>query len=303
MILLIILLLFGLAIGLFVYNIFPRKSQGEILINRLKKKIPKFSGKRKEPITELLKKFINYIERKSKKLNFKIVQEYKESLILPIQKAGNPNRLTPDRLFAIQIASAIGLFLFYIIFLCWGLEVLNFNIVFGLLFLIVGFFFPTLIWLKDLIDKRTNAILRELPNVIDLLTLCVEAGLDFGAAIRKIIEKGRDSPLRDEFIILEKEINMGMSRVEALRNMSKRNDIDELNSFLVALIQAVKMGTSLAPILRSQSEQIRIKRSQRAEKLAAEAPVKMLAPLIICIFPTVFIILFVPIIMQIMGMK
>ncbi len=299
------IILFVAAIIIVVYNLIPEKSKEVTLLKRIKKKIPKIvtTKKKKEPAKEYINKFIDFLERKSRKWNIKYLNEYKENLIVQIQKAGNLQGITPDRLFAMQLAASIGCIIFYGFILCWLLEALDFNVVFAIISLIVGFFYPTLIWLKGLIDKRTKTILKALPDVIDLLTLCVEAGLDFGAALRKIVDKGREGPLKEEFTKLEKEISMGASRIEALRNMSRRNDIDDLNSFLIAIIQAVKMGTSMGAILRTQAEQIRIKRSQRAEKIAAEAPIKMLAPLIICIFPTVFIILFVPIIMQVMGLK
>ena len=297
-----VILLFSVAIIIIVYNLIPEKSRDVILQKRLKKDTPK-SKKKKDPAGKYINLFVNYLERKTRKWNIKFLNEYKENLSIKIQKAGNPDKINADKLFAMQLAASIGAFVFYGFILCWGLEAMEFNFVFAFLFLIAGYFFPTLIWLKGIIDKRTKAILRALPDTLDLLTLCVEAGLDFGAALRKIVEKGSKGPLKDEFIELEKEISMGASRVEGLRNMAKRNDIDDLNSFLIAVIQSVKMGTSLGNILRIQAEQVRIKRSQRAEKLAGEAPIKMLAPLILCIFPTVFIILFTPIIMQFLGFK
>ncbi len=298
------IILFTTAIIIIVYNLIPEKSKEVILLKRIKKKVPKIvTTRKKEPAKEYINKLVDFLERKSRKWDIRYLNEYKENLIPQIQKAGNPQGITPDRLFAMQLAAAIGCSIFYGLILCWLLEVMDFNIVFAIISLIAGFFYPTLVWLKGLIDKRTRVILKALPDVIDLLTLCVEAGLDFGAALRKIVDKGREGSLKDEFAKLEKEISMGASRIEALRNMSRRNDIDDLNSFLIAIIQAVKMGTSMGAILRTQAEQIRMKRSQRAEKLAAQAPIKMLAPLIICIFPTVFIILFVPIIMQFMGLK
>lgn len=295
-------ILIFIALVIIVYNIIPEKSKEFILLKRLKRKVPDQAGK-KEPAKESLNRFVNYLEVRTKKIHFRALDEYKEDLGFKIMRSGRAATMNPDRLFALQIASSLGVLLFYLVFLYFLLEVLPFHFIWAFLSLLIGYFFPTLVWLKGEIDKRTQAILRALPDTIDLLTLCIEAGLDFNAALRKIVEKGRPGALRDEFTELEKQINMGSSRVDALRAMGRRNDINDLNSFLVALIQAVKMGTSLGPILRAQAEQLRIRRSQRAEKLAAEAPVKMLAPLIICIFPTVFIILFVPIIMQVMGMK
>jgi tight adherence protein C len=128
----------------------------------------------------------------------------------------------------------------------------------------------------------------------------VEAGLDFTGALNKVVEKGKAGPLRDEFSMLLKQLKMGKTREEALKGMIARVDLPALSQFVTALIQADKMGTSLGKVLRIQSTQLRIERTQRAEKLANEAPVKMLFPLIACIFPTVFMVLFGPIVFAFM---
>jgi tight adherence protein C len=127
----------------------------------------------------------------------------------------------------------------------------------------------------------------------------VEAGLDFAAALGKVVEKGRKGPLADELSNTLKELKLGKTREEGLRNLAARVDLPTLTSFVHALIQADKMGTPLGKILRILSTQMRIERTQRAEKLANEAPVKLLGPLIGCIFPTIFIMLFGPIAYQV----
>jgi tight adherence protein C len=124
--------------------------------------------------------------------------------------------------------------------------------------------------------------------------------LDFQAAVGTVVQKGKQGPLSEELDLMLKHLRMGKAREEALRMMADRVDLPALNSFVAALIQADRMGTSLGKVLRIQSTQMRIERTQRAEKLANEAPVKMLFPLIACIFPTVFMILFGPIIFQFM---
>lgn len=159
----------------------------------------------------------------------------------------------------------------------------------------LGMWYPR-IWLNDQVKKRHLQISRALPYNLDLLTLSVEAGLDFTAALAKVVEKGKAGPLRDELQLVLKQLKMGKTREEALKAMIARVDLPALTTFVTALIQADKMGTSLGKVLRIQSTQMRIDRTQRAEKLANEAPVKMLFPLIACIFPTVFMILFGPIV-------
>ncbi|HUB08996.1 MAG TPA: type II secretion system F family protein, partial [Myxococcales bacterium] len=130
----------------------------------------------------------------------------------------------------------------------------------------------------------------------DLLTLSVEAGLDFTAALAKVVERGRQGPLLQELALVLRQLKMGKTRAESLKMMVDRVNLMALSTFVSALIQADKMGTPLGKVLRIQSAQLRVERSQRAEKLAGEAPVKMLGPLIMCIMPTVFIVLFGPVV-------
>ncbi len=169
----------------------------------------------------------------------------------------------------------------------------------GVFFALFGGLFP-FIWLADQIKKRHHKIQRTLPYAIDLLTLSVEAGLDFQAAIATVVEKGKPGPLMEELGITLGEIKLGKTREEALRNLADRVQLPVLTAFVTNLIQADRMGTSLGRILRIQSTQMRIDRTQRAEKLANEAPVKMLMPLVACFFPTVFMILFGPIVFRLM---
>jgi tight adherence protein C len=153
-----------------------------------------------------------------------------------------------------------------------------------------------LVWLNDQVKRRHQLISRALPYSLDLLTLSVEAGLDLAGALAKVVEKGRSGPLRDELQIVLKQLKMGKTREEALRALAERVDLAALTSFVGSLIQAERMGSGLGKVLRAQSSLLRMDRTLRAEKLAAEAPVKMLFPLIACIFPTVFMILFGPIV-------
>jgi tight adherence protein C len=157
-----------------------------------------------------------------------------------------------------------------------------------------------LFWLRDQVKKRLLRIGRALPYHLDLLTLAVEAGLDFTGALGKVVERGRVGPLRDELQLVLKQLRLGKTREEALKGMILRVDLPPLTQFVRVLIQADKMGTSLGKVLRIQSGQMRAERTQRAEKLANQAPVKMLAPLVGCIFPTVFMILFGPIVFALM---
>ena len=158
------------------------------------------------------------------------------------------------------------------------------------------------IWLYRAVRRRHLSIQKSLPFVLDLLTLSVEAGMDFISALQRNCKLRRLDPLNEELLRMTKEIQIGSSRKDALRDMAERVRQADLRAVAFALIQADELGVSIGSILRIQSEQLRARRFDRAEKLAAEAPVKMLGPLMLCIFPAVFIILLGPIICQAMKL-
>jgi tight adherence protein C len=210
-------------------------------------------------------------------------------------RAGEPKAYKPEDIMALQEVGFVVALLAGLI-ACNGLGM---NLAGSLVFGLFGAFYPR-IWVNDQVKKRHLQISRALPYNLDLLTLSVEAGLDFTAALAKVVEKGRQGPLRDELALVLMQLKMGKTRDETLKAMVARVDLPALTTFVTALVQADKMGTSLGKVLRIQSTQLRIDRTQRAEKLANEAPVKMLFPLIACIFPTVFMVLFGPIVFAFM---
>lgn len=183
------------------------------------------------------------------------------------------------------------------LFICFFSFALDLPFIMVIWFVAGGFFLPD-IYLRDRKNKRIKAVVRALPDFLDLLTLVVSAGLDFGNAVQTVIEKGKRSPLTQELEIVLREIRLGAPRATALQNMAKRLKIRDINLFINAVIQADQLGTGLAFALRNQSDSTRERRMQRAEKLALEAPVKMIFPLVFFIFPVVFIVLIGPIIGQ-----
>ncbi|MBR2839399.1 MAG: type II secretion system F family protein [Kiritimatiellae bacterium] len=156
------------------------------------------------------------------------------------------------------------------------------------------------IWLRRAVARRHLSIQRSLPFVLDLLTLSVEAGMDFITALQRNCRARRPEPLDEELLRMTKEIQVGASRKDALRRMAERVRQPDLRSAAYALIQADELGVSIGAMLRIQSEQLRSRRFDRAERMAAQAPVKMLGPLMLCIFPAVFIILLGPVLAQAM---
>lgn len=153
-------------------------------------------------------------------------------------------------------------------------------------------------WLTNTIKGRHREIERALPFILDLLTLSVEAGLDFMTALRRLIERRKVDALSEEFIRAVREMQVGRTRKEALKDMANRAGQPDLTSVVTALIQADELGVGIGTILRIQAEQMRQRRFQRAEKLANEAPVKLLFPLVCFIFPSVFLVLLGPILLE-----
>ena len=166
--------------------------------------------------------------------------------------------------------------------------------------MVLGFLAPDF-WLREITSKRRKEILKALPYTLDLLTLSVEAGMDFVAAIQRLTQRTKQNAMVDEFEQMLKEIRLGTSRSDALRNMSLRLEIEEVSSFTTLLIQADQLGSSIGDVLRAQSDQLRSKRFQNAEAAGARASQLILFPLIFCIFPAVFIVVLGPTILNMLS--
>jgi tight adherence protein C len=162
-----------------------------------------------------------------------------------------------------------------------------------------GFFVPH-IMLTSRVTRRQKEIRNAMPDALDLLTICVEAGLGFDAAMAKVAEKW-ETQLSLAFARVIREIQLGKLRREALKDMSDRLGIPEMTSFVAAIIQSEQLGVSMAKVLRIQSDQMRLKRRQRAEEEAHKAPIKMISPLALLVFPSIMIIILTPAVLQIMG--
>lgn len=165
----------------------------------------------------------------------------------------------------------------------------------------LGFYFPV-ISVKSRIRKRQENVLKALPDALDLLVICVEAGLGFDMAMGKVYEKW-DNELALAFGRVLREIQLGKLRREALKDMSDRMDVPDVNSFTAAIIQADQLGVSMSKILKVQAEQMRIKRRQRAQEKAQQAPVKMMIPMVLLIFPSIYIVLLGPSVITVMNMS
>ncbi len=205
-------------------------------------------------------------------------------------QAGQPTTLT-GFLLAVFLAETGMLFIGFVVALAAGgltgkgLMILGATAVLGL-------FLPRT-WLESRVRARQKAILKSLPDAFDLVTVCAEAGLGLDAALARVAEKVK-GPFGEELSLSLREISLGKLRRDALTELGERTGVADLIQFVNAVIQAETMGTSIATVLRIQAEQMRIKRRQRAEQQAQQAPVKMIFPLVLCIFPTLFIVILGP---------
>lgn len=231
---------------------------------------------------------------KNMKNKRKIRDKYKRKLA----NAGLTKDISPEDFFAFKLFLIIG---FPIVFLAlrqfleetWPLAAIPGLSVFG-------FIYPDM-WLNGVIDKRKEEILLGMPFIVDMLALSVEAGLDFVAAMTKVIEKAPPSPLAEEFETMIKEIKIGSSRAEGLRQLAWRVDVLPVSSFTATLIAADSVGASIGPILKQLSGELRTKRSSEAEKKGATAATKILIPMMMFVLPAVLIVIAGPIVMQLMA--
>ena len=224
-------------------------------------------------------------------------QKARQDLQNRLDLAGRPGNLTPEdfaavRLVAAAVLAAIGL----------GLGFLLQNTVYLVLALaigaILGYYLPTL-WLKQKVDARRVEIQKGLPDAMDLLVIAVDAGLGFDAALARVTDKYKNA-LSDEFAKVLREVNLGRPRLEAMDEMGRSSGVEDLHNFIQAVIQSEQFGTGIGKILRIQADEMRRKRRQRAQEKAAQATLKMMLPMVGCIFPTLWIVLLGPAVLILM---
>jgi tight adherence protein C len=221
----------------------------------------------------------------------------REAIRLKLIMAGSPFGWDPDRVLVAKVACLSGGVLLGLLFLglfsfAWPLRVLGFLAI-GLL----GYWLPNIV-LTNSVQRRQSEIRSALADSIDLLTICVEAGLGFDAALAHV-SKNTDGPLADEFYRTLQEVQLGRSRNEAMRNLAARSNVPELRAFVLAMVQADVFGVSVANVLRIQAKDMRVKRRQLAEERAMKVPIKVLFPVLFCIFPALFVVILGPAIMRI----
>jgi tight adherence protein C len=217
-----------------------------------------------------------------------------------LERAGYPGGLRGADWVGVKLLSLIA---FAVIGLLLGLLLTRGAFATALLAMLMGAglgYLAPEFWLGRKMRARSMAMMLQLPDALDLLTISVEAGLGFDAALAKVVEK-MEGPLVDEFRQALAEVRMGRARRDALRDVANRADSQPVSNFIGAIVQAEQLGVPIAKVLQIQSTQLRIERRQRAEEAAAKAPVKMLFPMVGCIFPTIFIVILGPAIVTVMG--
>ena len=281
-----LVLMFG-AIALLAWNILPRRG-GAMAIRGIATpredvaKMPSVIFRSLFPLLDVLAPPFRNIQWKS----------YRQKATLNLQKAGIGDVMTVDHLLAMKALSALvtpfvvsaifEVFKNPALFVCAGIG---------------GFFLPDR-FVNDLRKSREQQILRSLPGAVDVLSLSVEAGLEFLTAIQRLVERGGMGALRDELSTILNDIRLGKSRAEALKSFSQRVEIPEVSSFVSVLVQADMLGASIGPVLQQQAERMRVERFQRAEKAGAKASQKILFPLVLFIFPAVLIVIIGPVALQ-----
>jgi len=231
------------------------------------------------------------IERLGSMLSRSTPQKARQNLMNRLDLAGRPGNLTPEdfaavRIVAAAVMAAIGLLL--------GLLLANpiYLVVSLAVGAILGYYLPVL-WLKQKVDARRSEIQKGLPDAMDLLVIAVDAGLGFDAALARVTDKYRNA-LSDEFAKVLREVSLGRPRLEAMDEMGRSSGVEDLHNFIQAIIQSEQFGTGIGKILRIQADEMRRKRRQRAQEKAAQATLKMMLPMVGCIFPTLWIVLLGP---------
>jgi tight adherence protein C len=282
------------------------------------------AGEEDDPLQARLAEFIQRGDDVSSLEEIELSQPFSERVIIPVVRrlgefsarftpqkaiqdtakrlelAGNPWPIDAATFLAIRfiLAVILGGFLVAVVLISPPSNPSdNFMYIGGATF--AGFFLPHLM-LTSRITRRQNEIRKAMPDALDLLTICVEAGLGFDAALSKVSEKW-ENELSLAFARTIREVQLGKVRREALKDMSDRLGIPEMTSFVAAIIQSEQLGVSMARVLRIQSDQMRLKRRQRAEEEAHKAPIKMIIPMALLIFPSIMIIILTPAALQIMG--
>lgn len=240
-------------------------------------------------INKLFRRSINSLSKAKQSTNL-------SSKDLVLEAAGLKNWTSPEWRIITYVCGAFGLLIAVLFSLASSFTTIQL-VEASIICFLIGLGLPNY-WLKQKTRQRREEIVRTLPDVLDLIMVSVEAGLGFDAALLKVVEKQK-GVLAEEFNLVLQEVKMGRPRRDALKDMAKKNDVEDLNNVIASLVQADQLGISIGNVLRNQSIQIRQKRRQRVQEQAQKAPVKIMIPLVFFIFPSIFIVILGPAVLQI----
>ncbi len=221
-----------------------------------------------------------------------------ERLKTNLQMAGNPGGITPTMFVGLRMGLALVLGLIITLVTSRTMPITQ-ALMYSSIGFVMGYMLPVM-WLGRKITGRKHSIQKALPDALDLLCISVEAGLAFDLALQRVTQKW-DDELSREFKRVLSDVRLGRTRREALRDLAVRTGVDDVQTFTAAVIQADQLGVSMSKILRLQSDQMRVRRRQRAETLAQQAPIKMLFPMIFLIFPALFVVILGPAVPKLMD--
>jgi tight adherence protein C len=223
-------------------------------------------------------------------------KDYAHKLQHRLDLAGNPATWLPERVLAVKGAGLVAGVLLGLLFGAkhGPVPTVFFMVVLGA----AGLMMSDLV-VRNIGEKRQLKLQRQLPDAMDMLTICVEAGLGFDSAIGRVA-RNQSGPIAEECARVLQEMQFGMSRTQALRSLVSRTDVPELRTFVAAMVQSGELGISIGDVLREQSRQMRIKRRQRAEEVAQKMQIKLLVPLITCLLPSIFVVVLGPAIIHLM---
>lgn len=294
--------LMGLSVAAIAYSALSLFFSSERLVKRQLEALTAYESSQVEEAEPLLASFTDRVLRPASKSLASTARlfgpsDYTERIRKRLVMAGSPYGLDAERFLAIKAGTAVAAGVFVMLIGGLGPAALGRSILGAIVVAVLGFYAPDL-WLRSRISSRQLEIRRTLPDMLDMLTISVEAGMGFDAAVAKITGS-RPGALSEEFARMLQEIQAGVSRRDAMRNLGERTDVPELKTFIMSMIQADVFGVSVANVLRSQSRDMRVRRRQFAEEMAQKAPVKLVFPLILCILPATIIVVAGPAIIAI----
>lgn len=295
-------ILVGLSASLVAYSALSTVLSEERRVTRRLRRLPDYERTHAAEIEPLLAPFqqrilrpsLNAVGRGIRKL---APSDYRARLASWTHRAGAPLGLDVDRILALKaLLGGIALIVTVAVSAASGRPPASVAL-FSLLAGAATFLLPDL-WIHERGRERQDAIRRALPDMLDMLTISVEAGLGFDAAVSKLV-RTTSGPLAEEFAVMLHEVSAGLARREALRNLADRTDVPDLSTFVMAMVQADVFGISVASVLRTQSHEMRRKRHQYAQEMAQKAPAKMVFPIVLCILPATLIVLMGPAVISI----